>query len=131
MLAQGKLLRDVLILNMDKQLEDISETMYKKEIAALDYEQLYIVVIFMVKTLIETFVKSIGEKKLYYISTKFAKGNFLENNLKNLGIYEILEGVLVSKNQELPMLNQVEKNIWEIRILLKKLQGSFLKEARS
>lgn len=109
MLSQGKLLRNVLILNMDKQLEDISATMYKKEIAALSAEEVYIVVVFMVKRLIETFIKSVAEKKFYYISSGFSKGSFLENNLKNLGIYEIMEGVLTSKGQDLASLNQVEK----------------------
>ena len=39
MLAQGKLLRNVLIMNMDTQLESISESMYGKEIAALNAEE--------------------------------------------------------------------------------------------
>ena len=49
MLSQGKLLRNVLILNMDKQLEDISATMYEKKIEDLNSEELFIVVVFMVK----------------------------------------------------------------------------------
>ena len=49
MLSQGKLLRNVLILNMDKQLEDISVTMYEKKIEDLNSEELFIVVVFMVK----------------------------------------------------------------------------------
>ena len=68
MLSQGKLLRNVLILNMDKQLEDISATMYEKKIEDLNSEELFIVVVFMVKRLIETFVRNLGEKKFYYIS---------------------------------------------------------------
>ena len=104
MLAQGKLLRNVLIMNMDTQLESISESMYGKEISALNAEQIYIVVVCMVKGLVDTFIRTIGEKKFYYISTAFEKGKFLENNLINLGIYEILEGVLVSKGQESPLL---------------------------
>ena len=109
MLSQGKLLRNVLILNMDKQLEDISATMYGKQIANLSSEEVYIVVIFMVKRLIETFVRNQGEKKFYYISNKFGKGSFLENNLLNLGIYDILESVLSSKGQELEALKRIEE----------------------
>ena len=81
MLSQGKLLRNVLILNMDKQLEDISATMYEKKIEDLNSEELFIVVVFMVKRLIETFVRNLGEKKFYYISNNFSEGSFLENNL--------------------------------------------------
>lgn len=109
MLAQGKLLRNVLIMNMDSQLESISQSMYEKEIAALNPEQIYIVVVCMVKGLVDTFVRNIGEKKFYYISTAFQKGEFLENNLINLGIYEILESILSSKGQELAALKRVEE----------------------
>lgn len=109
MLAQGKLLRNVLIMNMDMQLEDISESMYGKEISQLNAEQIYIVVVCMVKGLVDTFIRTEGEKKFYYISTSFEKGSFLKNNLYNLGIYEIMEGVLVSKGQEMSTLMDVEE----------------------
>lgn len=110
MLAQGKLLRNVLIMNMDRQLEDISESMYGKEISALNAEQIYIVVVCMVKGLVETFIKTNSEKKLYFISTSLEKGGFLENNLVNLGIYETLEGVLLSKGQTMSTLKKVEED---------------------
>lgn len=109
MLAQGKLLRNVLIMNMDSQLENISEAKYGKNIEQLNAEQIYIVVLCMVKGLLETFIRTIGEKKFYYISTAFEKGSFLENNLVNLGIYDILEGVLASKGQEMSTLKKVEE----------------------
>lgn len=109
MLSQGKLLRNVLIMNMDMQLEDISASKYKKSISELNAEQLYIVVICMVKGLVDTFIKTVGEKKFYFISNAFEKGSFLENNLYNLGIYDILEGVLVSKGQEISMLKEAEE----------------------
>ena len=109
MLAQGKLLRNVLIMNMDSQLESISEAKYGKSIEELNAEQIYIVVICMVKGLVDTFIRTTGEKKFYYISTAFEKGSFLENNLVNLGIYDILEGVLVSKGQEMATLKKVEE----------------------
>ena len=63
----------------------------------------------MVKGLVDTFIRVMGEKKFYYISTAFEKGRFLENNLVNLGIYEILEGVLVSKGQKMSTLKRVEE----------------------
>ena len=109
MLTQGKLLRNVLIMNMDRQLEDISESMYGKNISSLDAEELFIVVVCMVKGLLDTFVRSLGEKKFYYISTAFEKGSFLENNLINLGIYEMLEGVLKEKGQKMSTLKKVEE----------------------
>lgn len=109
MLSQGKLLRNVLILNMDKQLEDISVTMYEKRIEDLNSEELFIVVVFMVKRLIETYVRNLGEKKFYYISNNFSKGSFLENNLLNLGIYEVLEDVLSEKGKNFSELKKIEE----------------------
>lgn len=109
MLTQGKLLRNVLIMNMDRQLEDISESMYGKGVSSLEAEQIYIVVICMVKGLLDTFVRNLVEKKFYYISTAFEKGSFLENNLTNLGIYEMLEGVLKEKGQKMSTLKKVEE----------------------
>lgn len=109
MLAQGKLLRNVLVMNMGMQLEDISASIYEKEISQLSKEQVYAVVVRMVKGLLETFIRNAGEKKFYYISTAFEKGSFLENNLRNLGIYETLEGVLTEKGQSISDLKVVEE----------------------
>lgn len=109
MLAQGKLLRNVLIMNMDRQLEDVSAAMYEKNISELDEEQIYIVVVCMVKGLVDTFVRTSDGKKFYYISTAFEKGSFLENNLINLGIYETLEGVLAGKGHKMSALKKVEE----------------------
>ena len=109
MLAQGKLLRNVLIMNMDRQLEDASESMYGKGISELNAEQIYIVIICMVKGLLGTFIGMLGEKKFYYISTAFEKGSFLENHLINLGIYEMVEGVLLKKGQSMSALKKVEE----------------------
>lgn len=109
MLAQGKLLRNVLIMNMGMQLEDISACIYGKEISQLSKEQVFAVVVRMVKGLLETFIRNAGEKKFYYISTAFEKGSFLENNLRNLGIYETLEGVLTEKGQSISDLKDVEE----------------------
>lgn len=109
MLAQGKLLRNVLIMNMDRQMEDASESMYGKGISELNEEQIYIVIICMVKGLLGTFIGMLGEKKFYYISTAFKKGSFLENHLINLGIYEMVEGVLIKKGKSMSALKKVEE----------------------
>lgn len=130
MLAQGKLLRNVLIMNMGMQLEDISASMYGKEISKLDAEQIYIVVVCMVKGLLDTFVKANGEKKFYFISTAFEKGSFLENNLMNLGIYESLEGVLESKGQKMSTLKKVEEEYIGKANSFEQTSKVFFKESR-
>lgn len=128
MLAQGKLLRNVLIMNMDTQLESISQSMYDKEIADLNPEQIYIVVVCMVKGLVGTFVRNIGEKKFYYISTAFQKGGFLENNLINLGIYEILKDILSDKGQDLAALKRVEEEYMGAVDSFEQTSKNFFKE---
>lgn len=129
MLAQGKMLRNVLVMNMGMQLEDISASMYGKEISELKEEQVYAVVVRMMKGLLETFIRNVGEKKFYYISNAFEKGSFLENNLVNLGIYETLERILEEKGQKMSALKEVEEEyIGKGRTFENSVQN-FLKEA--
>ena len=109
MLEQRKLLRNVLIMNMGMQLEEIAASMYGTEVSKLNAEQVYIVVVHMVKKLLDTFMGMAGEKKFYFISSLFEKGSFLENNLLNLEIYETLEGVLAEKGQKMSALKKVEE----------------------
>lgn len=108
--AQGRILRDVLVVNMDKQLEEIALDRYKKEVSELKVEEAYIVVVYLVKRLIDTFVKAPGEKKLYYISSYFEKRKFLEENLYSLGIYDLMDGILKSKGQSLVNIEKVEQD---------------------
>ena len=129
MLTQGKLLRNVLILNMDKQLEDISSTIYEKKIKDLATEEVYTVVIFMVKRLMETFIRNSGEKKFYYISNNFSKGSFLKNNLLNLGIYEELEGALSNKGQKLSDLKRIEEEYLGVQRSFKETSHKFFEQS--
>lgn len=109
MLAQGRILRNVLVANMDKQMEDISMERYQKKVCELEVEEVYIVLVCLVKRLLDTFIRPVGEKTLYYISSRFEKRKFLENNLNNLGIYELVDGVLASKGQNLTEVENVEQ----------------------
>lgn len=109
MQIQGRILRDVLIMNMDRQLEEIAVERYGREVCELKAEETYIVVVCLVKRLIDTFVKTPGEKRLYYISSNFEKRKFLENNLYSLGIYELLKNILEGKGQNLAEIEKVEQ----------------------
>lgn len=109
MLAQGRILRDVLVVNMDRQLEEIALKKYQKEVEMLSVQEAYTVVVCLVKMLIDTFVNTSGEKRLYYISSNFEKRKFLENNLHSLGIYESLENVLRDKGHSLTEIENVEQ----------------------
>lgn len=109
MFRQGRLLREILVLNMDRQLEEISLEKYGKELCKLHAEEAYTVVICLVKRLVESFEEITGEKKLYYISSCFEKRKFLVNNLCNLGIYELLESILKNKGHGIHEIEQVEQ----------------------
>lgn len=109
MLAQGRILRNVLVANMDKQMEEISMERYRKNVCELEVEEAYIVLVCLVKRLLDTFIRTAGEQKLYYISSRFEKRKFLENNLNNLGIYDLVDGILASKGQNLTDVENVEQ----------------------
>lgn len=130
MLSQGKLLRNVLISNMDKQLEDLSENMYQKEVSGLEAQELFSVVIFLIESLMETFVPMEEEKKFYYLSTEFKRGSFLESDLKNLGIYEILENILAKKGQNLSALKALEAKCSEGQDLFEQSSLRFFRKSK-
>lgn len=109
MLVQGRLFRNILVTNMDRQLEEISTMRFQKAVCELKAEEAYIVVICLVKRLVDSFEEAKGEKKLYYISPYFEKRMFLRNNLQNLGIFEVLERILREKGQNIKQMEEVEK----------------------
>ncbi|MCI7595341.1 MAG: glycogen/starch/alpha-glucan family phosphorylase [Lachnospiraceae bacterium] len=108
MSAQTNLQKDILVMNMDKQLEEISLEMFGKEAANLTDEETYYVVLILVKRLMTASNTNQGEKKIYYISAEFLIGKLLMNNITNLGIYDFLEGVLASKGKNLAALEEIE-----------------------
>lgn len=109
MFAQGRILREVLVVHMDRQLEEIALEKYGQKISKLGVQEVYIVVVCLVKRLIDTFIQAPGEKRLYYISSNFEKRKFLENNLYSLGIDKLLEKILESKGHSLTQIEAVEQ----------------------
>ncbi|MGN0305782.1 MAG: glycogen/starch/alpha-glucan phosphorylase [Lachnospiraceae bacterium] len=108
MSAQTNLQKDILVMNMDKQMEEISSDMFGKEVADLTDRETYYVVLVLVKQLMAASNVNQGEKKIYYISAEFLMGKLLMNNITNLGIYDFLEGVLASKGKNLSVLEEIE-----------------------
>ena len=108
MAAQANLQKDILVMNMDKQLEEISQDMFGKEVQDLTDQETYYVVQVLVKRLMAASNSNQGEKKVYYISAEFLIGRLLINNILNLGIYDFLDGVLTSKGKNLSALEELE-----------------------
>ena len=108
MAAQTNLQKDVLVLNMEQQLQDISKDMFGKELAALTDSETYYVVLTYAKQLMTVSDSNEGEKKIYYISAEFLIGKLLSNNLLNLGVYDKMEAVLKKHGKNLALIEEIE-----------------------
>ena len=108
MSAQTNLQKDVLVLNLEKQLKDIATDMFGKEIDKLNNQETYYVVLTLAKRLMAVSDHNEGEKKVYYISAEFLIGKLLSNNLINLGIYDELAELLKGYGKNLSMIEEIE-----------------------
>ncbi|MCM1326773.1 MAG: glycogen/starch/alpha-glucan family phosphorylase [Bacteroidales bacterium] len=95
-------------MNLEQQLNEITEKLYGKDIAACTDAQLYNGVLQLVKGKIEEKPAITGAKKVYYISMEFLIGKLLSNNLINLGIYEELSDVLEAHGKHLCDIEEAE-----------------------
>ncbi|MDR0221645.1 MAG: glycogen/starch/alpha-glucan phosphorylase, partial [Lachnospiraceae bacterium] len=108
MACQSNLKKDILILYLEDQLNEIAGEMYGGPLEDLSDAETYYVVLTYVKRLLRVSDKIEGEKKVYYVSMEFLIGKLLTNNLINLGIYERMEDVLASKGKDLAVLEELE-----------------------
>lgn len=108
MAQASNLKRDVLVMNLEKELEDQTQGSYGKKVAECTNEELYYSLLRLSKTLMEVSEPIEGEKKIYYISAEFLIGKLLSNNLINLGIYDKLEEILEKNGKKLSMIEEVE-----------------------
>ncbi len=108
MASQTNLQKDVLVLNMEQQLEEVAKEMFGKSVAELSDQETYYVVLTFTKRLMAVCGSNEGEKKIYYISAEFLIGKLLSNNLINLGVYDKLDQVLKSKGKSLSVIEEIE-----------------------
>ena len=108
MAQASNLKRDVLMMNLEKELENQTQGSYGKKVADCTNEELYYSLLQLSKTLMEVSEPIEGEKKIYYISAEFLIGKLLSNNLINLGIYDKLEEILAKNGKNLSMIEEVE-----------------------
>ena len=108
-MAQARnLKRDVLVMNLEQELENQTQSDYGKAIAACSNEELYYSILQLSKRLMEVSEPIEGEKKIYYISAEFLIGKLLSNNLINLGVYDNLEKILEKNGKQLSAIEEVE-----------------------
>ena len=108
MATQTNLMKDILVLNLEKQLEEVAGEMFGKSVKELTDQETYYAVLVLTKRLMAVSDANQGEKKIYYISAEFLIGKLLSNNLINLGIYDQLEEVLKKKGKELSRIKEIE-----------------------
>ncbi len=108
MATQTNLQRDILVLNMEEQMEEIAGQMFDKGVCELTDQETYYVVLALVKRLMTVSDSNEGEKKIYYISAEFLIGKLLSNNLINLGIYDKVDSILKSKGKSLSVIEEIE-----------------------
>lgn len=108
MAAQTNLQKDVLVLNMEAQLEDVAQSLFGKSLAQLSDQETYYTVLTYTKRLMAVSDTNEGEKKIYYISVEFLIGKLLSNNLINLGVYDKIDEILKKNGKILSVIEEVE-----------------------
>ena len=95
-------------MNLEMQLEKLTQERYGKKIKSCTDAQLYDSLLQLTK---EQMVKKPligGKKKVYYISMEFLIGKLLSNNLINLGIYDEIAGILEKNRKNLADIEEAE-----------------------
>lgn len=100
--------REILEQRMDKELEALTGKLFGKTVEEATDEEIYIVLLYLSKGMMDATVPNDGDKKVYYISAEFLIGKLLSNNLINLGIYDKVDRILKSKGKELSRIEEVE-----------------------
>lgn len=108
MAQASNLKRDVLVMNLEKELENQTQSGYGKTIADCTNEELYYSILQLSKRLMQVSEPIEGEKKIYYISAEFLIGKLLSNNLINLGVYDNLDKILAKNGKSLSAIEEVE-----------------------
>ncbi len=99
---------DVMVMNMERQLIELSHERFGKSPDLCSDEETYHILMLLVKRILEISEKNSGEKKVYYVSAEFLTGRFLLSNLINLGIYKKTEKLLAGYGKSLQNVVEYE-----------------------
>lgn len=108
MVAQSNLKKDVLVLNMEQQMEEVAGEMFGKKLVELTDQETYYTILTFTKRLMAVSDRNEGEKKIYYISAEFLIGKLLSNNLINLGVYDKIDAILKKNGKNLSVIEEIE-----------------------
>ena len=99
---------DVMVLNMERQLIELAHERFGKPLDQCSEEEVYHILMLLVKRILEVSEKNSGEKKVYYVSSEFLTGRFMTNTLINLGIYDKTEQILAKYGRKLQNVVECE-----------------------
>ena len=108
MTLQSIMQREVLQMNLEQQLTELTKEMYGKEVKDCTDAELYYAILKLSKNLMAATAPITGDKKIYYISAEFLIGKLLSNNLINLGVYDKLDEILKANGKELCKIEEIE-----------------------
>ncbi len=108
MTLQSIMQREVLQMNLEQQLTELTKEMYGKDIKDCSDAELYYAILKLSKDLMAATAPISGDKKIYYISAEFLIGKLLSNNLINLGVYNKLDEILKANGKELCKIEEIE-----------------------
>ena len=77
MVQQTNMQRDVLVLNLEQQLDEVAMDIFQKKVEDLGDHEVYFTVLELTKRLMNVSEQINGEKKIYYISAEFLIGKLL------------------------------------------------------
>ncbi len=100
--------QEVIQMNLEKTLDEITREMYGTGIGETDDTKLYYAIQSLCKGIMKATPEISGDKKIYYISAEFLIGKLLSNNLINLGMYDKLNEILKKYGKELCRIEEVE-----------------------
>ena len=108
MAQASNLKKDVLVMNLEKELEMQTQAGYGRSVAECSNGELYYSLLQLSKKLTAVSERIEGEKKIYYISAEFLIGKLLSNNLINLGIYDKVNEILTKNGKKLSEIEEIE-----------------------
>ena len=93
---------------LETQLETLSLKRYGKPLKELSDQEVYAVLLHLVKDLTEEKPLIDGDRKVYYFSAEFLIGKLMSNNLINLGIRKEVKEILEKNGFSLAEIEEIE-----------------------
>lgn len=107
-MGRDNMRRDVLILNLERQLVELAGERCGKTVQECTPQELYSIVMELCRRILSVTERNVGEKKVYYISAEFLMGKLLINNIINLRLYDRMSELLKKYGRSLDELEEVE-----------------------